>query len=73
MSRSPQLKKRRWFRWLIALLALLVVAYFGISAYVVSELTKTTRRSFVANPRADSLNVDDVAFRSARDDVTLKG
>ncbi|MBP8251894.1 MAG: alpha/beta fold hydrolase [Herpetosiphon sp.] len=73
MSRSPQLKKRRWFRWLIALLALLVVAYFGISAYVVSELTKTTRRSFVANPRADGLNVEDVAFRSARDDVTLKG
>jgi pimeloyl-ACP methyl ester carboxylesterase len=65
--------RRRAVRWLSMLLALLLFGYFGISAYIASQLTLTVRRGLSANPAADGLQVEDIAFRSARDDVTLRG
>ena len=69
----PRRRPRRAIRWLIAALTLLVIGYFGISAYIASQLTLTIRRSVSANPAADGLPVEDIAFRSLRDDVTLRG
>ena len=66
-------QNRRLVRLLTGFLLLIVVGYFGISAFITSELTLTKRRSIVANPVADGLNVEDVAFRSGRDDVELRG
>ncbi|HYF65861.1 MAG TPA: hypothetical protein VD886_23730, partial [Herpetosiphonaceae bacterium] len=70
---APRRGPRRALRRIVTLLALLVVGYFGISAYIASQLTLTNRRDISANPAADGLPVEDVAFRSLRDDVTLRG
>ena len=69
----PRRGRRRLIRRLSVLLALLLFGYFGIAAYITSQLTLTVRREISANPAADGLQVEDIAFRSARDDVTLVG
>ena len=74
MTVTPQPRRnRRLVRLLTGFLLLIIVGYLGISAYICSELTLTKRRPIVANPIADGLNVEDIAFRSGRDDVELRG
>ncbi len=70
-------QRSRWRRWLVrgglALLLVLVVGYFGVAAYVASQLTLTQRHALESDPQADGLNVEDVTFSSYGDDTQLSG
>ncbi len=70
---KPRSRRGKLLRILLILTLLLGVVYIGISAYMVNQLTLTTRRSVVNNPAADGLSFENISFRSRRDDVTLRG
>lgn len=71
--RHQQARPRRLIRVLIGLMLFSLVGYFGISAYITSQLTLTNRKPIRANPAADGLNVENIEFRSLTEDVTLRG
>ncbi len=70
---KPRSRRGKLLRILLILSLLLGVVYVGISAYMVDQLTLTTRRNVVNNPAADGLSFENISFRSRRDDVTLRG
>jgi alpha-beta hydrolase superfamily lysophospholipase len=72
-SSKPHLRRGKFVRILLVVALLLTVSYLGISAYMVEQLPRTTRRCVVNNPAADALNFENISFRSLRDDLTLRG
>lgn len=60
---------------LMALLTVMLIAlvYAGLSVYMAATLTRVGRQAPGTDPRALGLQVEDVAFRSREDGLTLRG
>lgn len=54
-------------------IALMLLAYLGVSAYVASALTLTERQPLTYDPRAAGMEVEDVTFPSLGDNLLLSG
>ena len=52
---------------------ILLCAYFGLSAYIASSLTKVERIPVTENPGSLSISYQDVSFTSRIDNLALKG
>lgn len=55
------------------LVTLMVVAYFGVSAYVANKLSQPDHKLPAGNPASYGLKYEDVTFRSAGDGLLLSG
>lgn len=66
-------RRRRWLAGVALLAVLLVGLYLGPSAYMADTLTRPHRQPVTTNPRAYGLRVEDVAFPSRVDHLTLRG
>ncbi len=71
MDRAIQAKIAR--RAALALVALLAVAYVGVSYFIASGVTGTEREEQEDHPSDYGLRYEDVEFLSRKGDVTLKG
>jgi len=52
---------------------ILLCAYFGLSAYIASSLTKVERIPITENPRSFGIGYQDISFTSRLDNLVLKG
>ena len=57
----------------VALLTILVAAYFGISAYTADKLSKPDRKALTSTPAEYGLKYEDVSFNSTVDNIPLSG
>jgi len=55
------------------LLAVMVVGYFGVSAYVADRLSRPERKPVVSSPAQYGLKYEDVSFNSTVDNIPLSG
>jgi fermentation-respiration switch protein FrsA (DUF1100 family) len=55
------------------LIFVLLCAYFSLSAYVASSLTKVERIALTENPSSFGISYQDVSFTSREDNLNLKG
>ena len=76
----PVRRERTGFNWrgllailVVAVPALVIVAYFGISAYVANQLSSPPRRAVTTDPGQFGLTYEDVTFNSTVDNVPLNG
>jgi pimeloyl-ACP methyl ester carboxylesterase len=64
---------KKWVKILIAVLAVVVIAFLGISVFLGFTMTKTSRLPVEGNPGQWGLGYSDVSFPSAEDEITLRG
>lgn len=57
----------------VALAAILVAGYFGISAYAADKLSRPERFALTSNPGQYGLKFEDVTFNSTVDNIQLSG
>ena len=62
-----------FWRSLLVLLILLVVAYTGVSCFIASGVTEAERSEFEDNPADYGLTYESIEFPSRKGDVTLQG
>jgi pimeloyl-ACP methyl ester carboxylesterase len=72
MQTQPR-KRRLWLRIAGIILALIVVAYLGISIYVADKLSHPTRKALTTNPGNYGMVYEKVDFGSTQDNIPLKG
>jgi dipeptidyl aminopeptidase/acylaminoacyl peptidase len=71
---AASLRTNRWARWsLVAVLALMAVAYIFISYIIASGVTVAERHQQDDNPSKYGVAYEEVRFRSRDDTVTLEG
>jgi fermentation-respiration switch protein FrsA (DUF1100 family) len=73
-------RERTRFNWrrllavlVVAVPALVIVAYFGISTYVANQLSSPPRRAITTDPGQYGLAYEEVTFSSTVDNVSLNG
>ena len=62
-----------WLKLGLVLIALVVVAFLGISGYLGYSMTRVERRPVEGNPAQLGLKYKDVSFSSMDDELTLRG
>jgi fermentation-respiration switch protein FrsA (DUF1100 family) len=65
--------KKTIVKVIVALVAALLIAYFGISGYIAFSLTQVARVPIDDTPSSLGLSYEDVSFPSREDRLTLKG
>jgi uncharacterized protein len=66
-------RARRLLTVTMTMVALLLLAYLGISAYVATQVTRSVRKEITRDPAALGLAAEEVSFPSATDQLTLRG
>jgi dipeptidyl aminopeptidase/acylaminoacyl peptidase len=62
-----------WLKLIISLIAIVVVAFVGISAYLGYSMTKVERLTIEETPANRGLAYEDIKFPSREDKLTLRG
>jgi uncharacterized protein len=73
MSKSPSSPWRRVLVGAVVIIALVIVAYFGISAFVADRLSRPERHALTRTPAEYGLPFENVHFDSTVDNIPLSG
>lgn len=65
--------RSHWKKIVVSVVALIVVAYFGISARMASVLTQSERMPLTTTPESKGLAYENISFPSDQDSLELKG